>query len=234
MAGRLNEMKLVFIHIPRTGGGTFQNILSSWYLPENCWPDRGGPTERQLAGTQSGNPYSYVVGQHRRIIHGHFPFNKKYKKYFLCTFLRNPVEQVISRWSYHKTYAINYKGSVVDFAKWGFVNMQSKYLKGSTLNDFDFVGITERYPDSMKIFKSNAPPSSVEKWINITDWDEEMAWQRKVYKGNYKNASPRKSYPVTDEEKEILRKMNDIDFKLYNEGLIRLENDLIEYQVQEQ
>ena len=107
------------------------------------------------------------------------------RKYFLCTFLRNPVEQVISRWAYHKSNAINYKGSVVDFAKWGFVNMQSKYLKGSTLDDFDFVGITERFPDSMKIFKSKAPPSSVEKWINITDWDEEMVWQKKSVQSKF-------------------------------------------------
>lgn len=225
---------LVFIHIPRTGGGTFKNILTSWYLPENCWRSRGGAIERQLAGVEKGNPYRYHAGRHNRVVHGHFTFNGTYKKRFLCTFLRNPIEQVISRWAYHKMYAINYKGSVVDFAKWGFVNMQSKYLKGSTLNDFDFVGITERFPDSMRIFKSNAPPSSVEKWKNITDWDEEMAWQRKVYEGNYKNASPRNDHPVTDEEKEILRKMSDADFELYNKALIRFENDLIEYQVQKQ
>ena len=210
---------LVFIHIPRAGGGTFQNLLTSWYLPENCQKEVRLPTERQLAGIQEGNPYN-IVAQHKRVLHGHFTYHPSYKDRFLCTFIRNPVDWTISRWAYHKTHAPQY-GSVIDFMDWGFVNMQSKFLKGSTLDDFDFIGITDRYPESMKIFKAKAPPSKVEKWLNITDWDEEMLWQKKVYGGNYKNAS--KGFPVTDEEKSEILKRNQEDSDLYRRAVERFE-----------
>ncbi len=209
---------IVFIHIPRTGGGTFKNILTSWYLPENCHRINCDH-EAILAGIRKGNLNPFR--QHNRVMHGHFAYHPSYKKYFLCTFLRNPVDWVVSRWAYHKMHKRPlYTGSVIDFMDWGFVNMQSKYLKGSTLDDFNFVGITDRYVDSMKMFKRLAPLSKVEKWININDWEEEMIWQKKVFDGNFKNAS-RPIY-VTAEEKQIIQERNQEDFELYKRALERL------------
>ena len=208
---------IVFVHIPRTGGGTFKNILISWYLPRNCYRVTCDH-EAILAGIRKGSLAPFV--QHNRVLHGHFVYHASYKKHFLCTFLRNPVDWVVSRWAYHKIHKRPlYTGSVIDFMDWGFVNMQSKFLKGSTLDDFDFVGITDRYVDSMKMFKKLAPPSKVEKWININNWEEEMTWQKKVFGGNFKNASNRQAYTATDEEKQIIQDRNQADFKLYNRAL---------------
>jgi hypothetical protein len=206
---------IVFMHIPRTGGGTFKDILEAWFGKENFYSERGGETERQLAGIQSGNPY-VPVAQHSRVIHGHFAYHSSYKDKFLCTFIRNPVDWTISRWAYHMKFS-NKPMSVTDLMDMGFVNIQSKYLKGSTLDDFNFIGITDRYIESMKVWESVAPKSEFARWQNV-DWNKVMTHQKDTHEGNFKNASPRDFYTVTDKIKNMIKERNKEDFELYEKA----------------
>jgi hypothetical protein len=220
-------MNIIFLHIPRTGGGTFQNILKSWYLNKNCHKERSGPVERQLAGMQEGNPY-VPVPQHKQVVIGHFAFHESFRNEnrFLCTFIRHPVDWTVSRWAYHLKFAKTQPITIHELMDWGFTNMQSKYLKGSTLDDFNFIGLTHRFVESMKIFQSLVPQSPVEKWANMTDWDEEMEHQKRVFSGEFKNASNRNVYTVTDEEKEIIKERNQEDLELYEKALVRFDLQL--------
>jgi len=210
---------VVFIHIPRTGGGTFKDILEAWFGQENFYSERSGATERQVAGIQPGNPY-VPVAQHKKVIHGHFAFHPSYKDRLLCTFIRNPVDWTISRWAYHMKFS-NKPMSVIDLMNMGFVNIQSKYLKGSTLDDFKFIGITDRYIESMKVWEKIAPESPFTRWRNV-DWDKVMAHQKDTHEGNFKNASNRAVYTVTDEIKTMIRERNKEDMILYENAVKRL------------
>jgi hypothetical protein len=93
-----------------------------------------------------------------------------------------------------------------------YQNLYAKYLWGMKIDDFDFVGITENYENSLRIFRAMYGVSQVSQ-INI------------------KNVNPEKSSPIfqIDEALRIfIRQKNQNDYHIYDKALAingRLEKE---------
>src|SRR5690606_16625346 len=80
------------------------------------------------------------------LVSGHFPaikYNEIFPKADLVTFLRYPVNQVLSHFRHHVARH-GFKGGLREFCNNPvFCNLQSRYLAGVPVERFSFVGILE-------------------------------------------------------------------------------------------
>jgi len=182
----MSKNEIVFIHIPRTGGGSFIRLLLEWYHPDF----------HKFTGTLEHSP-----NLKKRVNAGHFPADRKYLDAYLCTFMRDPVEWTISRWHYGNLIGREYFSDPIEFMdKTKKTNRQSHFLNDIKPNEFDFIGITDYYEESIELFKCTAPPSNIRVWNN-----------------HRRNAAPR-DFEIKQEWIEEIRKRNSIDIKLYKQA----------------
>lgn len=207
----LGERRVGFLHIPKTAGTTFRNVLQSHFLIAEFYPFNliynleDIPTE----------PY--------RVFWGHFPVTLMKllagEDVALITFLRNPIDRTVSQ--YHQLYTRNidypeveprvpetleeylYHPAFVPMC----IDLQTQMLtlkvKGSTpsevrqtwdevqdavsltnrpsaeeaypiLESFEFVGITERFADSMSLFnyRFGWPPIEDVLKLNVRSYEK--------------------------------------------------------------
>lgn len=219
-----NQKKIIFVHIPKTGGITFKNMLISnykesevikWQKPE-C-----NRTVEELHG---------FISQGKALIMGHIDFailnQQAFDDYKLICFLRNPIDRTISHYVHFQTSKLEehqpYKGMPFEEFLETFAarNWQCQFLshhKGiaSSVENVDlmlkealqnleekifFCGITEEYDESVIYLRDK---------IGI-----------KNTKYKYKNRS--RNQDLTDQlklkyQKEIAA-VNEADFELYNRG----------------
>lgn len=154
--------KIISIHIPKTAGTTFQSILEKSYTTVSIQT-----TRPIFARCENNNDDIKIDIINNDIIHGHFIFNQVpyNNKNFYITWLRDPVERVISHYYYWKykpitilhpiEYKIKYENlSIEDFSNIPCMkNVQSHFI-GDNFESFDFIGITERFSESLKILNS--------------------------------------------------------------------------------
>ncbi len=168
---------LLFLHIPKTAGSTLHSVLSSQFPPD------------EILTIDSSDPESSVkeikalpIEDKMRIkcVRGHMPFGLH--AYFpqpatYITFLRDPVDRIISHYYYLQSSPQHYLYEVVtskhmslaDYATSGIsselLNGQTRLISGyeeptpttETLalakenlsKQFSFIGLTERFNDSL-------------------------------------------------------------------------------------
>src|SRR5271170_44940 len=87
--GESEDDKLVFLHIPKTGGTSINNIFASHFSPSDIFPDRSG---------NAGLYPSYMLGKYRFFSpHARFSFLSMLRgNIFSFTLLRDPLERSIS------------------------------------------------------------------------------------------------------------------------------------------
>lgn len=72
----------------------------------------------------------------------------------IVTFLRHPQEQILSHYHHYARWHGYYK-TIEDFINNpGFKNLQSRHLKGLPLQLIGFVGLTERYAESINMYNA--------------------------------------------------------------------------------
>ena len=206
------------MHIPRTGGGTF------WQMVLSLIPDI-----KIQRGTIDDIDYRLIINDktayvpipfnnNNNCMYGHFPYHKSFKKHFLYTFVRNPIKMSLSRYTYHMgernpqgrdldlTYMEWITGQMPSSIVWS--NMQTRYFGDATVDDFNFIGITERYDESVELFFKKLG-------IECPSWDK----QKRKNKSKY-------TYTPTEEETEIVTKLNQKDIELYNKALEKFEKEI--------
>jgi hypothetical protein len=213
--------KLVYVHIPKTGGNTVTNLLRRVYrgkVPMLRESSDMHNDNNVMSATWSKKHKIKHIYKHghvpeARIVMGHFKVTKyQHLGYPTITWLRDPVERVISnyvqqttKWGRARSKAPTYYRMVSDhqletYAKvWD--SLQTWYCDGS-LDNFMFVGILERFEESIeklgKILEVDFPPVPVK--------------------------NPTKNKPkFSDEIKKSLRKYQKRDYELYNEAMRRLD-----------
>ena len=81
-------MKIVFVHIPKTGGTTLKDILKRDYGEDNYYEDT----------SDFGVPDISSID--KKVISGHISFNYSLDGNILLTLLRNPIDRIVSHFGH--------------------------------------------------------------------------------------------------------------------------------------
>lgn len=147
---------LVFVHIPKTGGTSVRKALAAsgrWVeILQDYGPDSAETSEaiRTAMYAMPPVPLKTVLDPASNVlISGHF-VAEKYARALpdatLVTFLRYPVNQVLSHFRHHVA-RLGFNKGLAEFCRNpAFNNLQSRYLDGVKLDRFAFVGILECLP----------------------------------------------------------------------------------------
>jgi hypothetical protein len=158
-----------FVHVPRTGGTSFRFALEARFqrVHSAYGGERSSPLVREVLGEHTTDPQQAGA----RLLHilldeaasepsepvflcGHF----RYRRYPFAelgvpviTFVRDPVERVVSNYR-SGCRTRGEERPLRQFALEAPANVQSNFLAGVDLDELAFIGITERYEESVELF----------------------------------------------------------------------------------
>lgn len=203
--------KVIFVRVPRTASTNFTGILEHIYKPkivrDLVWQQM--PAKERTKKLKRGEYFydfdnmAYPVKNIRKYdaIEGHF-LAKKYAdlkdEYKFVTFLRNPVERVISHFNIIISRQDRLKIDIKKFAEI-YKNLHTSMIGNP--NDFAFIGITEMF--------------SFSTWLFYKKFDIPKK-KRLSVKSRKRIRTVGKKRPVSKKEKEYIREINAKDFELYN------------------
>lgn len=170
-------MKLISLHLPKTGGQSFRAALREYFgsaLLED-YSDSAlnkHPSERYKDVLLD----SVIIGDEGlgniECVHGHF-FPLKYlllsarERLRFVTWMRDPIDRLISHYHYWRRvygeHVIDPRWKKVIEENWSLEefclcpemrNLYCQYLWGFPLRAFDFIGITEYFEEELEYFSS--------------------------------------------------------------------------------
>ncbi len=154
---------LFFVHIPKTAGTSFRIGAADYFGDEYIYADYG-VNSPETSGDIRTNLYEStdlfnikVLAENKGIglLTGHVGA-EKYKHIVvssnIVTFLRHPVAQVISHYEHYVRHK-NFDKKLEDFiVERRFTNLQFRSLRGLPIELFGYLGVTERYIESIDLF----------------------------------------------------------------------------------
>ena len=216
------DVELVSLHIPKTAGTSFRHILYQVYGEKRV--------TRLDMPLQKGGLYinglevaSQTLPVRTRVIHGHFTpatlFKAfpKVKEVPLITWVRDPVERVISNYYYlekrlreeldeegkNLDILSKMQRSLGEYASHEVNrNRMSKFIGSTPLERFDFIGVVERME------------SDLERLSQLLSWKDHSAVRHNTT-GTKRTVDPR--------VRERIRDLNLEDVRIYDEVLERNE-----------
>ncbi len=217
--------ELISLHIPKTAGTSFRNILRSMYGDDQLV--RFDINEKGIIRV---NEMIYDKKQlpSVKVIHGHFVYEDliKYFKlpenYTLITWVRDPVERVISNFYYlesrikellnEESNNLNIlsklQRTLIEYARAEINrNRQTKFLSGSRLENFDFIGICEFFDEEL---------TRLSTVLN----------RKEIPQALYHNKTAMKEKLLPNDIINEIRELNTDDVHLYKEAL-RIRKDKI-------
>lgn len=219
----------IFAHIPKTGGLTMRGIIDQ-NVPSNRiyrYPHHNQENiVRTLTPTQKAS-FQWVYGHCRFGVHQYFG-----RPYRYITMVRDPVSRIISAYYFIRSMPSNglYK-QVKNMTLEEFIysqdprisaplnNHQTRFFSGQNDPDlklakknlnqhFAFVGITEMYPQSVFLL------------------NKLLGWKQTHYsKENVTKKRPKKP-PINEELTNHIRRLNEMDYQLYEICKKRLKQKL--------
>lgn len=205
--------KFIFVHIVKTGGTSFRKnflniIYRNRYVCDSLYKSKLGRSKNTKKRNLSREWIPIIdlnitekveIDKNVDVIFGHFRhFKYDYLKWPYGTFLRDPIERIISAYFYYRMLFKDDIG-IRDFAEI-FPNHMS-YVIGDDLTKFEFVGITEKFDESLDRFC---------KLFNIH-------WKKRVTQRQRDNTINKQKVSLKD--RDYIRSLNEKDYILYNEAL---------------
>jgi len=155
--------KIISMHIPKTAGTTFKSYLYSAYNNDVIVTSTKPLFTRCDELSNRDKLHLNTFNEH--VVHGHFTFDEiEYnKEYFYITWLRDPVERVISHYFFWKNKPdinmhpiekkIKYENlSLSEFAEIPCMRNIGLYFLGKEgVRKMNFIGITELFDESMQL-----------------------------------------------------------------------------------
>jgi hypothetical protein len=149
---------LISIHVPKCAGTSFRQVLGTLFGAQ-VWFNYGTIFTREQAKPE-------LVPPGVRIIHGHFladAFDGVIPRRRLLTWVRHPVERVVSNYQHFLRSPdmrddccralYERKLSLRGFADLDWMsNLTTRYLANKPVEDFEFVGIADCFPESIDRF----------------------------------------------------------------------------------
>lgn len=236
------DKTIIFLHIPKTGGSTFHTILRRNYPVKNTYNVFGSDLSHREVQDFIQKPDSEKTGL--QLIKGHMPYGLHEfipGESTYITFLRDPIERVISQYYYvkknpnHEHYAKVHKGnmSLAEFVESGVItgmnNGQCRFLTGSVKRlpynktdgiyeeakanldkNFSWVGITERFDDSILTLQNTLG------WSHLP-----------VYIKQNVSKIRKKTEQFSESEISVVKAFNEADISLY-----QLANSQLDLSIQ--
>ncbi len=216
------NLLILFVHIEKTAGSTFIFILRNsfgihhvdslkirnrFFTIQNLqFASKVFPTILAISGHNIAEPTRHLKGVDA----------------FLATFLRDPVNRCASHYQ-DQVLRVNLK---LSFAEWildeRYQNLMVKRIAGEPdlakakdllLNQYDFVGITEHFDDSLRLLNIVSP------------YPLRYGYMRKVVASEN---SIKQDLLGNAQTRELLIRYNDLDQKLYDFALNEIFYPLIE------
>ena len=153
-----------FIHIPKTAGTSFRKAAEN-YFSQNEIVRNYGPRSpethesiRALDLKKDQYPLVKLMGKlPHKFYGGHVNFNETCAftpVSQIVTFIRNPVDQVISHYGHFKRW-YGYEKGIEEFVKSKvYQNLQTRYLSSVDITMLGLVGVTEYYDESLELFNN--------------------------------------------------------------------------------
>jgi Sulfotransferase family len=204
---------IISVHVPKSAGTSFRLVLGE-VCGARIWDNYGTIFSREQARAE-------LVPPGVNFIHGHFladAFDDLFPKSQLVTWVRHPVERLVS--NYHHFLRtpdmrdnccreLHERGlSLREFADLDWMrNETSRYLANKPVGDFEFVGISERFNESILQFC-------------------ETFGYRNAARFPHDNVNPdRKSerYELSREDREHILSRNAADLEWYHQAVNRLD-----------
>lgn len=225
----MKPQKIIFLHVPKTAGTTFFQIVSKQYDENKIFYIDGMNVKKSLEHFKSldnktRNLYSCIYGHQPFGMHKFFN-----EKTYYITLLRDPIERIISHYHYvlrtpthylHKTVKSN-KISLKEYAKSGISselsNGQTKLISGDESNSsnqeilikaiknidnhFYCVGFSDFFDETILLLK------------------RKLGWKDVYY--SKKNVAPKGSSKRIIPQSTIdeIAEANELDIKLYDYAL---------------
>ncbi len=199
---------IVCLHIPKTGGTSFNVILENSFGIRNCHTNQ---TDRSTF-TQADLNFARKCYPGMRSLVGHNlvdPGQLKVSNAFFMTILREPIARVISHFQYSVQNGHNQKSFAETLrASENLENLQVKLIAGGSdldkakrfLERCAFVGLTEKFDLSLRVLERLSP------------WKLKLNYERRmVARGNELKDSLKRDERMI----ELAREYNKLDIELY-------------------
>jgi hypothetical protein len=213
-------IELISIHIAKTGGRSFYEILKNEYGPQL------DPRTRRIdyfPGKDYGKPLIDRIPEGISVVHGHLHYahvaaiHRRHKAKVI-TWMREPVERVISNYYYmigmvqahgdkHPHFRKR-KHTLPEYAHDSIPNKMTKCLKGISLDELFFIGFQETFEDDVK------------KLAELLGWKKpvpDVRLNTGLDFDSYRTA-PTPLESITREMKEQIAILNREDIRLFEEA----------------
>lgn len=210
---------LLSLHIPKTGGSTFRQLLEQQFggglvLDYGDRPLSHGYAWRRIKARALGRDR---LPADAACVHGHFlagKYRRRYPQASWAVWMRDPVERAISHYLHWKRHP-NPKNSACralmerDFAFEAFVelaplrNIHKRFMDGMEPEDFVFLGVTEHYAQSLALL------------CRMKGWEAQAPEPQ--------NRRPETGEEITRAQRQRLAQAHAEDIALYRRGLAHFE-----------
>lgn len=205
-----NLPEFIFLHIMKTGGTSFRKNFLDLVYKDNYIYDKtfklNEEQKRNLSLWMRKNPLVLNFDQtiypenYRtyKVIYGHFLISKyEHLNRPIITFLRDPVERVISQYYWQRSIGLFKRTNLKKYAK--IYSNHMSFILNDNIDMIDFIGITEFMQESLKKFSS---------YFNINVPDK---FEKKRVGKNKED--------IDIETRNYIKELNKKDYDLYQKGL---------------
>jgi len=213
-------IELISIHIAKTGGQSFYEILRNEYGDSL---DKRNKRVDYFPDKDYDNTLINRIPDHIHVLHGHLHYShvkeihEKHRPKIIA-WLREPVDRVISNY-YYMISRVNELGdkhpqyrkrnhSLLEYAKDSVPNKMSKCLKGISLNELFYFGFQESFGEDVRIL------------ANMLGWKKEIPEIRVNTGASFDSyvTAPTPKEEIDSAMKVEIANINLEDIKLYDEA----------------
>lgn len=214
---------IISVHVPKTGGASFRALLEQHAQGHIVWDyhDRplapGSRVRRAIQATRRADR----VPEGTRVVHGHFvasKYSRRYPDAIHAMWFRDPVQRLVSHYHYWRREPdlenatcrklIEDDLTLREFAELPEMSdVHERFLGGVPLRELAFVGITERFDESLDLFRRRFCPDLGLSPVQL-------------------NANPERAadgYEIAAADKEAIVRHNRADLELYRRALDRFD-----------